>query len=165
MWALWLGHVIFTSTSYMYLTWMYLLILFMWQYRYMILLKSEYVWSSCYTCTICNVHHRPLVFLAGLLLVKEYATCVVSHWIWDIGDKPEHDPLNNNNYIYIFRNIKTLKYAFVLTLFSIQYYIYFFILFLFCFYKANNFSGDGVSHFPTSSAVALWPFLVATPFV
>jgi hypothetical protein len=33
--------------------------------------------------------------------------CRVSHWIWDIGDKPEHDPLNNDNYIYIFRNIKT----------------------------------------------------------
>ena len=28
-----------------------------------------------------------------------------------IGDKPEHDPLNNNNYIYIFRNIKTLNYV------------------------------------------------------
>jgi hypothetical protein len=37
--------------------------------------------------------------------------CKVSHWIWDIGDKPEHDPLNNNNYIHIFRNIKTLNYG------------------------------------------------------
>ena len=51
--------------------------------------------------------HRALVFLAGLLLVKEYATYVNFH----TGDKPEHDPLNNNNYIYIFRNIKTLNYV------------------------------------------------------
>ena len=54
---------------------------------------------------------RPLVFLADLLLVKEYATYVKFHTgseiIWD---KPEHDPLNNNNYIYIFRNIKTPNY-------------------------------------------------------
>ena len=29
-----------------------------------------------------------------------------------LGDKPEHDPLNNNNnYIYIFRNIKTSNYV------------------------------------------------------
>ena len=55
--------------------------------------------------------HCPLVFLAGLLLVKEYATYVNFHWMWDIGDKPEHDPLNNNNYIYIFRNIKTPNYV------------------------------------------------------
>ena len=59
--------------------------------------------------------HCPLVFLAGLLLVKEYATypvhvCKVSHWMRDIGDKPENDPLNNN-YIYIFRNIKTPNYV------------------------------------------------------
>ena len=64
--------------------------------------------------------HRPLVFLAGLLLVKEYAT-YVSHWIWDIGDKPEHDPLNNNNYIYIFRNIKTLNQASTLTFVRYQW--------------------------------------------
>ena len=42
-------------------------------------------------------------------------------------------------------------YSPVLTLFLIQYYIYFVILFLLCFYKANNFSGVGVSHFSTSS--------------
>jgi len=53
-------------------------------------------------------------------------------------------------------------YSFVLTLFSIS------VLYLLCdivYLKANNFSGVGVSHFSTSSAVALWPFLVATPFV
>ena len=33
------------------------------------------------------------------------------YWISDIGDKPEHDPLNNDNYIYVFRNIKTPNYV------------------------------------------------------
>ena len=33
------------------------------------------------------------------------------YWISDIGDKPEHDPLNNNNYIYVFRNIKTPNFC------------------------------------------------------
>jgi len=83
--------------------------------------------------------------------------------------------INTNSYFkkYTFNIFIGLRvtymylYSFVLVLFSTQYYIhvYFLILFLFCFCKANNFSGDGVSHFSTSSAVALWPFLVATPFV
>ena len=39
------------------------------------------------------------------------ATYVKFHTGSEIGDKPEHDPLNNNNYIYIFRNIKSLNYV------------------------------------------------------
>ena len=66
--------------------------------------------------------HRPLVFLAGLLFVKEYATYVKFH-MRDIGlgNKREHDPLNNNNYIYIFRNIKTLNYVLFLLCVCLNY--------------------------------------------
>jgi hypothetical protein len=71
-------------------------------------------------------------------------------------------------YVFVvlkFEPLDKITQIIFLALFSTQYYIYFVILFLFCFCKANNFSGDGVSHFSTSSAVALWPFLVASPFV
>ena len=54
--------------------------------------------------------------------------CKVSHWIWDIGDKPEHDPLNNNNYIYIFRNIKTLIYVLFLFCVCLIYQSWMFVL-------------------------------------
>jgi hypothetical protein len=60
-------------------------------------------------CDICNI-------------------CKVSHWIWDIGDKPEHDPLNNNNYIYIFRNIKTLNYVLFLLCVCLIYQSWMFVL-------------------------------------
>ena len=59
--------------------------------------------------------HCPLVFLAGLLLVKEYATYVKFHTgcaILFSGLKEADKPLNDNNYIYIFRNIKTPNYIF-----------------------------------------------------
>ena len=54
--------------------------------------------------------------------------CKVSHWIWDIGDKPEHNPLNNNNYIYIFRNIKTLNYVLFLLCVCLIYQSWMFVL-------------------------------------
>jgi hypothetical protein len=61
--------------------------------------------SSCY-CSITECTKRQCIYI---VFFSECNICKVSHWIWDIGDKPEHDPLNNNNYIYIFRNIKNLK--------------------------------------------------------
>ena len=48
--------------------------------------------------------------------------------MWDIGDKPEHDPLNNNNYIYIFRNIKTLNYVLFLFCVCLIYQSWMFVL-------------------------------------
>jgi hypothetical protein len=51
-----------------------------------------------------------------------------SNWIWDIGDKPEHDPLNNNNYIYIFRNIKTPNYVLFLLCVCLIYQSWMFVL-------------------------------------
>ena len=48
--------------------------------------------------------------------------------MWDIGDKPEHDPLNNNNYIYIFRNIKTLNYVLFLLCVCLIYQSWMFVL-------------------------------------
>ena len=53
--------------------------------------------------------------------------CKVSHWIWDIGDKPEHDPINNNNFIYIFRNIKTLNYVLFLLCVCLIYQSWMFV--------------------------------------
>jgi hypothetical protein len=50
--------------------------------------------------------HNELVFLVCFPTVCNI--CKVSHWMCDIGDKP----LNNNNYIYIFRNIKNPNYIF-----------------------------------------------------
>ena len=54
----------------------------------------------------------------SLVVFNRVAACTgicnirkVSHWMWDIVDKPEHDPLRNNNYIYIFRIIKTSNYV------------------------------------------------------
>jgi hypothetical protein len=47
---------------------------------------------------------------------------------WDIGNKPEHDPLNNNNYTYIFRNIKTLNYVLFLLCVCLIYQSWMFVL-------------------------------------
>ena len=48
--------------------------------------------------------------------------------MWDIGDKLEHDPLNNNNYIYIFRNIKTPNYVIFLLCVGLIYQSWMFVL-------------------------------------
>ena len=73
--------------------------------------------------------HCLLVFLAGWLLVKEYVTYVKFH---TGSDKPEHDPLNNNNYIYIFRyifrNIKTPNYVPFLLCVCLIYQSWMFVL-------------------------------------
>ena len=143
-------------------------------------MRSEYVCSFCYTCTICNVH----VYVRSNLpcVVRSDIVCSLCYIFHPLGLLYLPADVSNNLFLSIrllcmnFVVIPTLLfvglrvtyvylYSFVLTLFSIQYYIYFVILFLFCFYEANNFSGVGVSHFSTSSAVTLWLFLVATPFV
>ena len=48
--------------------------------------------------------------------------------MWDIGDKPEHDPLNNNNYIYIFRNVQTPNYVLFLLCVCLIYQSWMFVL-------------------------------------
>jgi hypothetical protein len=127
----------------MYLTWMYLLILFMWQYRYMILMRSEYVYSSCYTCTICNVH--VYVRLNVSCVVRWEIVCSLCYIFHALGLWYLPADVSNNLFLSIcllcmnFVVITTLLfvglrvtymylYSFVLTLFSIQYYIYFVII-------------------------------------
>ena len=48
--------------------------------------------------------------------------------MWDIGDKPEHDPLKNNNYIYILRIIKTSNYVLLLLGVCLIYHSWMFVL-------------------------------------
>jgi hypothetical protein len=127
----------FTGTSCMYLTWMYLLILFMVQYRYMIMMRSEYVCSSCYTCTICNVH----VYVRSNVscVVRSDIVCSLCYIFHSLGLWYLHADVSNNLFLSIcllcmnFVVITTLLfvglrvtymylYSFVLTLFSIQYY-------------------------------------------
>jgi hypothetical protein len=175
-----------TSTSYMYLTWMYLLILFMWQYRYMIwwgqnmsghlvrlvlyamymyvyilfvrsnlscVVRSEFVCSLCYIFYALELWYLPADVSNNFILIHVHLFFV-------------HEFCCDYNIIVYW--IKSDIHVLVLVcpyfvLDSVLYILCYIVLFCFC--KANNFSGDGVSYFPTNSAVALWPFLVATPFV
>jgi hypothetical protein len=83
----------------------------------------------------CNIHQGPILKGSGIWQ-EQYISppdkyiyiYKVSHWMWDIGDKPEHDPLNNNNYIYIFRNIKTPNYVLFLLCVCLIYQSWMFVL-------------------------------------
>jgi len=149
------------------------------------LMRSEYVWSSCYTCTICNVHvcvH--FVCKIKFVLCSEVRICLLTllyiscTWVmiltcWCLKQFYSYTCTSGFFCAWILLWLQIIVYwiksdihvlicpYFVLN--SVLYILCYIVLFCFC--KANNFSGDGVSYFPTSSAVVLWPFLVATPFV